>query len=85
MRRAVPDVTIQNDKGGAACLLFEYVQGVLDTLDVVGVANSQNIPAIGQEPCCHVLCEGDLSVPFDRDPVVVIDPAEVVEPQMASQ
>src|SRR6266853_2093305 len=85
MRRAVPDVTIQNDKGGAACLLFEYIQSVLDTLDVVGVANSQNIPAIGQEPCCHVLCEGDLSVPFDRDPVVVIDPTEVVEPQMASQ
>ena len=40
-------------------------------------------PAQALEPHAHVFTEGEMSFTFDRDGVVVIDPAEIGEPQMA--
>src|SRR5262249_62395163 len=46
MWRAVADVAIQNDEGRAALGLVKDVQGVLDPLDVIGVADAQNVPPV---------------------------------------
>ena len=63
----------------------EDLQSVLDAIDVVGVADAQDVPAVTQEPGGDVLREGDARVAFDGDVVVVVDPAEVVQAQVAGQ
>ena len=85
VRRAIADMAVQNDEGRAPLRLAKDVQRVLDALDVVGVADAQHVPAIAQEAGGDVLGEGDARVAFDRDVVVVVDPAEVVEAEMAGQ
>ena len=59
VRGPVTDVAIEDDKGGAALGLPEDLESVLDAVDVVGVANPQDIPAITQEPSRNILREGD--------------------------
>jgi hypothetical protein len=85
VRRAVADVAVQNDEGRPALGLPEDLQRVLDALDVVGVADPQHVPAVAQEAGRDVFGEGDARVAFDGDVVVVVDPAEVVEAEMAGQ
>src|SRR5262249_25805998 len=78
VRRAVADVTVQNDERWATLGLAKNGQRVLDPADVIGVAHAQNVPTVGQKPGRDVLCKGDARIAFDRDVIVVIDPAEVV-------
>ncbi len=40
MRRAVADVAVQNDEGRAILGLVKDVQGVLDPVDIIGVAHA---------------------------------------------
>ena len=68
-------------KVGRPLVLLKDLQGVLDPVDVVGIADPQDIPAVTQEPGGDVLGEGDARAAFDRDVVVVVDPAEVVQPR----
>src|SRR5215831_6167427 len=58
---------------------------MLDAVDVVRVADAQHVPPIGEEACSDILCKGDARVAFDRDVVVVPNPAEVVESQMRAE
>jgi hypothetical protein len=78
-------VTVQNDKGGTFLGFSEDVQSVLDALDVVGIADAQDVPSIRQEPGRDVLRESYTRVPLDGDVIVVVDPAKVIEPKMARQ
>ena len=84
VRRAVADVTVQNDEGGAVLGLAENVEGVLDALDVVGVADAQDVPSVSQESGLNVLGKGDARASLDGDVVVVVDPAKIIEPQVAA-
>ena len=45
----------------------------------------QHVPMIAHEAGRDVLAEGEAGVAFDRDMVVVVDPAEVVERQMSGE
>ncbi len=83
--RAVADVAVQDNEGGATLRLSEDLQGVLDAIDIVGVADPQNVPPVTQKAGCHVLGEGDARVSFDGDVVVIVDPAEVIQAQVARQ
>ena len=56
-----------------------------NALGVIGIAHAQDVPAVSQKAHGDVFGEGDVGVPFDRDAVVVVDPAEVVEPQVAGE
>ncbi len=85
VRRAVADMAIQNDKGRAALRLMEYPESVLDQIDIVGVADPQHVPPVTQEPRRNVLGEGDARAAFDRDVIVVVDPAQVVEAEVTGQ
>src|SRR3984893_14314886 len=85
MRRAVADVAVQNDENRTPLRVVKDVQSVLDAINVVGIAHAQNVPAITQKSGRDVLRKGDACVAFDGDVVVVIDPAEIVQGEMARQ
>jgi hypothetical protein len=85
VRGTVADVAVENDEGRAAVRLAKDAQGVLDAVDVIGVADAQNVPSVTQEPGRDVLGKGEARVPLDGDVVVVVDPAEVVQAEVARQ
>ena len=83
--RAIPNVTVQNNERRTALRLSECVQRLLDPTDIVGIADSENVPSVCKESARDVLREGQARVPLDRDVVVVVDPTKVVQAQMAGQ
>ena len=85
MRRPVTDVAVQNNERWPITRLVKDVYGVLDALDVVGVAYTQNVPSISQKSRLDVLCKRDARFSLDGDVVVVVDPAKVVEAQVTGQ
>src|SRR5262249_52771346 len=85
VRRAVADVAVEDDERGPALGLAEDGERILDALNVVGVPHPQHVPLIAEEARRDVLREGDPRLAFNGDVVVVIDPAEVVEAEMAGQ
>src|SRR5262249_45753111 len=76
--RAVADVAVEDDQGGTPLRRAEDRERVLDAIEVVCVAHAEDVPAVPQEAGGDVLREGEARLPFDRDVVVVVDPAEVV-------
>ena len=85
LRRAVADVAVQHDQGGLIVVLAEALEGALEQPEVVRVADSQNLPSVAHEPGGDVVVVGDLGRAVDRDVVVVVEPAQVVEPLMAGE
>jgi len=85
MWRTVADVAVQDEEGRAARRLAKHLQGLIDSINVVSVADPQNVPTVTQESGRDVLREGDSRIPFDGDVVVVVDPAEIVQAKMARQ
>src|SRR5262249_23606217 len=85
VRRAVTDMAGQNGEGRGTLGPVKDVERLLDPLDVIGVADAQNIPPVAEEAGGDVLGEGDARVAFDGDVVVVVDPAEVIEGEVAGQ
>ena len=85
VRRAVADVTVQDNERRTPLRLLEDVDCVLDTLQVVGVTDSQHVPSVGQESRLHIFGKGDPRISLDGDVVVVVDPAEIIEPQVSRQ
>src|SRR5262249_21241097 len=79
------DVAVEDEEGGPTLRVLEGFQGVLDAIDVVGVAYAEDVPAVAEEAGRDVLGEGDPGVAFDGDVVVVVDPAEVIEAEVAGQ
>ena len=85
VRRAVADVAVEDDQRRPALGLAEDRERILDALEIVGVADPQHVPAIGEEARRDILGEGDAGVALDGDVVVVVDPAQVVEAEMAGE
>src|SRR5215469_5552822 len=85
MRRTISDVAIEHDKCWAAFGLLEDTQCVLNAIDIIGVSDAQHVPAIGEETRCNIFREGNAGVAFNRDVVVVPDPAEAIEPKVSRQ
>ncbi len=64
---------------------LERPERPLQHLQIVRVADPSHVPTVPDEARRHVLAERQCGRPFDRDPVVVVDPAEVRKLQMAGQ
>src|SRR5262245_29886630 len=82
---AVADVAIEDDERRPALRLPEEAEGSLDTIEIVGVTDTQDVPAVPEEAGRDVLGEREAGLPFDRDVVVVVDPAEVVEAEVTGE
>ena len=63
----------------------ERIERAIEHLEVVRVADARHIPAVGDEACRHVLAERQRRRSLDRDPVVVVDPAQVAELEVAGE
>ena len=83
VRRAVADVAVHDDQGGPMLLLAEDLEGACQEIEIVGVADSRDVPAVALEARRDVVLIGDLRVAVDRDVVVVVDPAEVRKPEVS--
>ena len=62
---------------GPSLCVEEALIGLLDGGEIVGVVHRQHVPAEAAEPRGHVLAERQVGLAFDRDVVVVVDPAQV--------
>ena len=71
------------DQRRAPLLGAELLERGGDQLGVVGVADPGHVPAVAHEPGGDVVFVGQFGFAVDRDVVVVVDPAEVVEPEVA--
>ena len=83
--RTIGDVTVHDDQGGSIGGGAERVERPPQHVEIVGVADACHVPAIGDEARRHVLGERPVGVTFDRDLVVVVDPAEVGELEMTGE
>ena len=52
---------------------------------IVGVADARDVPAVADEARGDILAECQRGVAFDGDVVVVVDPAEIGEPQVTRE
>ena len=63
----------------------EGSEGLVEGRDVVGVRHVLDVPAIGPEARADIVAERQVGMAFDGDVVVVVDPAQVAELQMAGK
>src|SRR5918911_4132515 len=84
VRRAVPDMAVQDDQRGPARGLSKDGERALDLLGVVRVTDAQHVPPVGEKAGGDVLGEGKARAALDADVIVVVDPAQIVELEMAS-
>ena len=78
-------MAVEDDEGGPASGLLKDLERVCDPIDVVGVGDAQHVPPVGQEPGGDILGEREVGAALDGDVVVVEDPAEVIEAQVAGE
>src|SRR4029077_6236499 len=78
-------MAVQHDERRPAFRLLEYRERLFDSINVIGIADAQNIPAVGKKTRGHVFGKCDVRVPFDADVIVVPDPAEVIETEMTGE
>ena len=83
VRRAVADVAVDDDQRRPPLLAPEDLEGPGQQLQVVGVAHPGDVPAVADEAGRDVVAVGELGAAVDRDVVVVVDPAEVVQALVA--
>ena len=79
MRGAVADMAVDDDQGRHGLRAAESLERLRQPLRVVGVADLLHVPAIGQEARRDIVAESEIRVPLDRDPVAVVDPAQIAE------
>ena len=77
VRRPVCDVAVDDDERWAVVSLFEDRKRAIEHIEVVGIAYVRDIPAVRPKPRRNVFGECQGGRAFDRDLVVVVDPAEV--------
>ncbi len=85
VRRAIGDVAVHDDECRAVGGLLEDVQGAFEHFKVVRVADARHIPAVTDETGGDILAERQLGVAFDRNLVVVVNPAEIGKLQMSRE
>src|SRR5262249_28109890 len=85
VRRTVTYMAVQNDERRAVFRFSKSLESMINPLEVVGVAYTQNVPVVGQKSRLHILRESDARLTLNGDMIVVVNPGEIIEPQMAGQ
>jgi hypothetical protein len=84
-RRAVGDVTVHDDERGTVVGFFERRKRARQHFLVVGITDPQDVPAIAEIARGDVFSEGQRGIAFNGDFVVVVNPTQVRELEMARQ
>ncbi len=82
IRRAIADVAVEHHESWSTNRLLENFQRAFDPLEVISITDRQHIPARREETGCNILSEGEVGATLYRYVVVIIDPAEIVQPKM---
>ena len=77
VRSAIADVAIHDDQRRAIVRTLKVVERAGQHIEVICVTHPRHIPAIADKARGHVFAKGQRSVAFDRDVVVVVNPAEI--------
>ena len=83
--RAVANMTVHDDHRRPVIGGQKFFIGRCQLAELVGVLHMGDVPPIGLEPLSHVLGEGDVRVAVNGHVVVVEDPAQVRQLEMASK
>ena len=83
VRRAGRDVRADDDQAGAVLDLLGDAQRLLQAVEPDVLVEVLHVPAVGLVAGADVLGEGELRVALDRDVVVVVEPDQPAEPEMA--
>src|SRR4029077_12225129 len=65
--------------------LAEDRKRLLDALQIVGIADPQHIPMVSEEARGDIFGKRDAGLAVDGDVIVVVDPAQIVEGEMAGE
>src|SRR5215831_1826905 len=79
VRRAIADMTLYDYDGRSACRPHGIPKGVFDSIEIVGIPDTDDVPSVGKEPRSDIFSERDIRLAFDGDAIVIVDPAEVIE------
>ena len=85
VRRAVANMTIDNDQSRTIFGLLKIAIGIAEHLQIVGIGHVGYVPAVAPEAQSHVLAERPLRGTIQSDVIVVVNPTQVGKLQMSSQ
>ncbi len=82
VRRAVADMAVDDDQRRPIFGALKCSERASKHLEIVRIAHSSYVPPVADEARGHIFRKGQSSIAFDGDVVVVVNPAEIGEPQM---
>src|SRR5262249_43829945 len=82
---AVGDVAIDDNKSRSIGGVLERCKGPFEHVQIISVADSRDIPAVTNEARSYVIAVGQRGIALDADMVVVVDPTQVGELEVACQ
>src|ERR1700674_696769 len=82
---AVGNVAVDNNQSRPIIGVQESLKGARQHGLIIRVSYTSHLPPVAEAAGRYILAEGQLSVAFDRGPIVVITPAEIRKLKMASQ
>jgi len=85
VRRAIAYVAVHNDQRRTIFAVQESSIRPGQHVEVVCVTDARHVPTVADETRSYILCKVQGGVAFDSDVVVIINPAEIRKPQMASE
>ena len=85
VRRAVADVAVHDDQHRLVAVGEEFFVGARKLQQIVRVGHARHVPAIADESRHHVFAERPTRRTVQRHAVVVVDPAQIAELQVAGQ
>ena len=81
----VTDVAVDDDERWPVGARAERADRPLEECEVVGITDTRDVPAVAGEARRDVLAEGERRGALDRHVVVVVEPAQICEAEMARQ
>src|SRR5262249_14957723 len=83
--RTIRDVAVDNDEGRAIRGGYRELNGAPEQFKIVCVTDAGDVPPIAHEARGYVLGERQRGIAFNGDVIVVVDPAEIIELEVAGE
>src|ERR1041385_3302107 len=83
--RAISNVAVNDDQRRALLRVVEMLEGAGEQIKIVGIADASNVPAITHKARGDIFSKRQLGVALNGDVVVVVNPAEIGELEMACE
>ena len=83
--RAISDMAVEYHQRRSAFRIAKRCQGLFNPRNLVGVSDMNYIPAIAGETNGYIFGERQPRASLDSDVVIVVDPAEIIEAEMAGE